>query len=377
MPFRELSGVHDKIGLGVDVTIKCNWRCPACFAYLDHSEMTFELFQLCVTQAKDLGFEELYLLGGEPTLHPEIMEMLNLGCRMFDLVILVTNGMRLADPNFCAQVAQTGATIAMQRHTMRDDTRAHRIQNMMTGRTGTLNRVNQAWQNVGQYFAPEKVCVQCCMMQPVVAQGDILEVFKWCRQMGYEPVMEFAKEGKNFRRGCALDLPPGEVLEVLEAMQRIDQNQFPGKAAGFLCPQAYGKTCHMVETSVHCKVNGDIIPCVGHQEMVLGNVQTSSLGEILNHPLRRAIQKPQEWIYGYCRDECPFFEECTGGCRGSAFDQTGCPRASMYYCPHIPHERLSLAEMMPPSCADCPLEGHKACAPKRVIQRPNSLAAGS
>lgn len=227
-----------------------------------------------------------------------------------------------------------------------------------------MNTSQQAWKNVEKIFPSNRVCVQCCITRPVVESRSIFDVFRWCRERGYEPVMEFTKEGERFKRGCELDVSSFELMSVLQEFRRIDQEEFHLKGAEILCPQAYGKTCHMLETSVHFKVDGSSIPCVGHQEISYGHIK-EGLTKILDNPLRKAIKDPHEWVYGYCRDECQYFDECTGGCRGSALDMTGCPRASFYYCPHVPHDRLSLKDMIPQSCKGCILEGHPACKPRR------------
>jgi radical SAM protein with 4Fe4S-binding SPASM domain len=155
------------------------------------------------------------------------------------------------------------------------------------------------------------------------------------------------------------------MLRVLTEFRRIDREEFGLPGAELLSPQAYGKTCHMQETSIHFRVDGTAIPCVGHPALSYGNINVNSMFEILNYPLRRRISNPREWIYGYCCDECPHFDLCTGGCRGSSFDITGCYRSSFYYCPHIPRERLSIADMIPPTCTGCPLEGNLTCRPRR------------
>ncbi|MFA5994756.1 MAG: hypothetical protein WC823_07420, partial [Parcubacteria group bacterium] len=260
-------------------------------------------------------------------------------------------------------ICDRDVVIAGQRHTLKSDVEAEKMEMLLTG-GNHLATSNQAWENVERMFPPERICVQCCITRPVVESGDIFEVFRHCRKGGYEPVMEFTKEGTGFLRDCALDITPVEMQVVLEELCRIDQEEFGLSGAELLGPQAYGKTCHMVETSIHFKVDGTSIPCVGHQEISYGHIE-AGLEAILQHPLRQAIKNPHDWVYGYCRDECVHFEKCTGGCRGSAFDMSGCPRASFYYCPHIPRERLSLADMIPPSCIGCPLEEHHACNPRR------------
>ena len=158
---------------------------------------------------------------------------------------------------------------------------------------------------------------------------------------------------------------PAEMMETLQRFQKIDRQEFCLAGAEMLTPQAYGRTCHLQENSIHFKIDGQAVPCVGFYGLSYGNIMTTSLDQILNHPLRAAIVDYKNWIYGYCKDECRYFDVCTGGCRGSALDTAGCYRASFYYCPHIPRSRLRLADMIPPSCIGCPLEGNSSCRPRR------------
>lgn len=364
MPFRELSS-NEKglVGVGVDITEFCNRNCPTCFAHHSPRNMDFVTFKKIVDEAAHLGFTEFYILGGEPSFHPEIIEFLKYAQGKFSLVILVTNMDRMSNSDFCRAVFETGVVIAGQRHTLGSDDCAQELELILAG-GNHLSTSYQGWKNAEEIFPSERVCVQCCITKPVVESGSIFDVFRWCRRNNYEPVMEFTKEGSGFLRECALDISPAEMQAVLEEFRRIDQEEFSLEGAKLLGPQAYGKTCHMVETSIHFKVDGTSIPCVGHQEISYGHIE-SGLEKILQHPLRQVIKNPYEWIYGYCRDECVHFERCTGGCRGSAFDMSGCPRASFYYCPHIPRERLSLVDMIPPTCKGCPLEKHSVCNPKR------------
>lgn len=364
MPFRELnSNEQGLIGVGLDITEKCNRRCPTCFARHSPQDMSVHVFEEIVTQAAELRFTELYILGGEPGLRRDLISLINRAVGKINTIILVTNVDFLANEETCRKIAETGVVVAGQRHTIKNDAESHEIERILTG-DGHFETSLSGWKNISKYFPPERVCVQCCITRPVVESGSIFEVFRWVRQMGYEPVMEFTKEGGGFKRGCNMDISSQEMMTVLEEFQRIDREEFGLPGAKLLSPQAYGKTCHMLETSIHFLVDGTAIPCVGHHDISYGHILNDGIKSILEHPLRQAIMNPEKWIYGYCRDECPHFEKCTGGCRGSSLDMTGCPRASFYYCPHIPEE-LALQDMIPPNCAGCPLEGHPACQPKR------------
>lgn len=365
MPFREISKNEQSLtGVGVDITEVCNRRCPTCFATHSPRHMSKEVFCKIVDEAVKLEFREFYILGGEPTLHPLLFEFLEYTKGKFNPVILVTNMDRLSDVEFCRKVYKTDVVIAGQRHTLKNDANAEKLEFLLTG-GDHLSTSSQAWKNVEMLFPSERVCVQCCITRPVVESGDIFEVFRWCRRNKFEPVMEFTKEGAGFKRSCALDIAADEMLLILQKFREIDEKEFQRKGADMLSPQAYGKVCHMLETSIHFKVDGTSIPCVGHQNISYGHIK-SGLDAILQHPLRQVIKNPYEWIYGYCRDECQHFDDCTGGCRGSAFDMTGCPRASFYYCPHIPRERLSLSDMVPPTCKGCILQNHPACNPTKA-----------
>ncbi|MCX6790641.1 MAG: SPASM domain-containing protein, partial [Candidatus Gribaldobacteria bacterium] len=219
------------------------------------------------------------------------------------LVFLVTNVDFLANEQVCQQVADTGVIVAGQRHTLGKSKADYQMEKLLTG-GNHLDTSHQGWGNIAKYFPPERVCVQCCITKPVVNSGSIFEVFRWVRRMGYEPVMEFTKEGSGFKRHCQHDVSPEEMLKVLLELQRIDREEFGLAGADLLSPQAYGKTCHMQETSVHFMTDGTAVPCVGFPELSYGNIQQNSLAEILSHPLRGLIRNPSEWIYGYCSNEC-------------------------------------------------------------------------
>lgn len=365
MPFRELS-LNDQgfVGIGLDITDRCNRRCRTCFATLDSHDMSSQVFKKIVDEAEAFGFPEFYILGGEPCIRKDILEILAYVSGKFKVVILVTNADYLADERLCRLISQAGVVIAAQRHSITDTSENRSMENYLSG-GDHFDSSNAGWQNIEKYFSPSRICVQCCITRPVVDSGNIFEVFRWARRKGYEPVMEFTKEGGFFKRDCDMDVSPEIIESVLAEFQRIDRQEFGLPGADLLSPQAYDKTCHMQENSIHFRVDGEVIPCVGFPGLSYGNIMDLSLKEILDNPIRQHIRNPKSWIYGYCKDECPHFEQCTGGCRGSAFDMTGCYRASFYYCPHIPRSRLKLADMIPSSCTGCPLEGNPTCNPRR------------
>ena len=377
MPFRELElNLENKknIGIGIDVTQKCQAKCPTCFYEKipgGRDEISPELFKSIIDQAVKNSFGELYLLGGEPVLHRGILDLLDyaIAKEQFNPLIMVTNGLRLADELFCQEISRRGVVVAVQRHVIGFGEEEQGIQDKLMGITGTLSKVNRAFENIEKYFDPSKVAVQCCITKPVVESGQIFKVFEYAREHGFEQVIECTKAGSHFKRGNPLDVSPAELFEVYKKLQEIDREKFPQLAAENLTPQAYGKNCHMPETGVHVLINGDIVPCVG-QLYSLGNIAKGDLlSEVLESDKRQFFQHPEERLEGHCK-ECDYLVECTGGCRGDAHYLTGCFSASAIQCPqlseHAQRTNLDSFDFIPKDCFGCEMEKESVCGVSRI-----------
>jgi uncharacterized radical SAM superfamily Fe-S cluster-containing enzyme len=97
----------------LDVTENCNLQCPTCFAASGpglnrHARVAHLMRSLDAAIAREGGrVDALMLSGGEPTVHPEISEILRAATeRAVTRVVLNTNGIRIArDDRFLATLA--------------------------------------------------------------------------------------------------------------------------------------------------------------------------------------------------------------------------------------------------------------------------------
>lgn len=96
----------------IEITGRCNLSCPTCFAGSSpqHSEMmSFDEFERQVEQlaaAGKSGSDMIQLSGGEPTIHPNFFEMVDLLFeRGFHQVCINSNGIKLAQPAFAERLA--------------------------------------------------------------------------------------------------------------------------------------------------------------------------------------------------------------------------------------------------------------------------------
>jgi len=101
---------HACIGL-IEVTNRCNLRCPLCYAdagsgdflTLEKIEKMMDFFQ----DSEGGQAEILQISGGEPTIHPDILEILKLAKeKKFKYVMLNTNGVRFAQDELFAKEMQ-------------------------------------------------------------------------------------------------------------------------------------------------------------------------------------------------------------------------------------------------------------------------------
>ncbi len=107
---------HTCVGL-VEITSNCNLTCPLCYAasapggrHLSVDDCRRAIDRLVEVEGRP---EVLQLSGGEPTIHPQFLEVLEYACRQpIDVVMVNTNGIRLAhDAAFVAALAQHGSKL--------------------------------------------------------------------------------------------------------------------------------------------------------------------------------------------------------------------------------------------------------------------------
>jgi 7,8-dihydro-6-hydroxymethylpterin dimethyltransferase len=112
---------HACLGL-IEVNSACNLDCPICFADSGHQPDGFTLTDEQVETALDAfvraeGEPEVVMFsGGEPSIHPRILELLALArTKPIRHLVLNTNGIRLArDPSFAPALAELDVAIYLQ-----------------------------------------------------------------------------------------------------------------------------------------------------------------------------------------------------------------------------------------------------------------------
>jgi uncharacterized radical SAM superfamily Fe-S cluster-containing enzyme len=111
---------HDKVTapntVAIDVTNRCNQKCPICLAYVDAMGFTFhppiEYFDKIFAHYRDLDPKpNICFFGGEPTVHDDFPSIVRLAKSYGFQVQLFTNGIKLADTEYCRALCGLGIQI--------------------------------------------------------------------------------------------------------------------------------------------------------------------------------------------------------------------------------------------------------------------------
>jgi uncharacterized radical SAM superfamily Fe-S cluster-containing enzyme len=100
----------------IDLTNRCNMRCPICFANAgvtgNLSEPTYEQHVRHLQALRDFRptpCTAIQFTGGEPTVHPDFLRIVAKAREMgFSHIQIATNGIRMADRDFAAAAAEAG-----------------------------------------------------------------------------------------------------------------------------------------------------------------------------------------------------------------------------------------------------------------------------
>ena len=104
----------------IEITQRCNLTCPTCYADSSpdrHETMELSRFRGLVDELIDKGKGDadlIQLSGGEPTLHPDLTEMIAYALeRGVKQVYINTNGIRLAHRPFAEELASFGGRVSL------------------------------------------------------------------------------------------------------------------------------------------------------------------------------------------------------------------------------------------------------------------------
>ncbi|MFA5188680.1 MAG: radical SAM protein [Patescibacteria group bacterium] len=136
----------------INIGNSCNNECLFCM--VDHSSRGFVAYKTIekeIIRAKQNGFESIGFLGGEFTLHPEVLKIVKLAKILgFKIIHIISNGRKYQDENFVKQLINNGVnrfSVSIHSHKME-------VEDYLTQRPGGFAEKIQGLKNLVKMNQP-------------------------------------------------------------------------------------------------------------------------------------------------------------------------------------------------------------------------------
>lgn len=311
---------RDKTLLTLELELSriCNINCIYCYAEAGKAlpnELTREEIFDVIDQAAELGARRIIVLGGgEPLMHPLVMDAMR---RIHSLGVdidLFTNGMLLtkamADECFSMRVSPV-----IKCNSLKDD-----VQDFLAGQDGASRAIRRGLSLLMEAGWPSEDLP--LGVQSVICRQNIDELpamWIWARDLGLTPYFEMITLQGRAKEHPELAVSIEEQQALFEELARIDKTRYDihwephPPIAGLTC-QRHSYTCTVTST-------GGVVPCPG-VHIPIGDVRKDRLRDILaQSPVIDDLRNLKDRIKDECRD-CDLACSCYG-CRGMAYQATG------------------------------------------------------
>lgn len=237
----------------------CNLRCRFCFWGEDLTRRGFmsrEIFQKALTELSEMGGHEIDLTGGEPTVHPEFPEFVEMASRLMFVMTITTNGFRLTDRTLAAIAEGLVAHVRVSIHGSKPET------------NDRLVRRQGAWKaavaNIGK-LVDAGLHVEICF---AVTKENLREF--------WDARVFFTDMGATFHPVIKIYNPYG--LPEVEST-KLAKGDLKEVVSHFPEPPTQGHPCGAFMNSLFVTHNGAVWPCIT-LPVPVGDLQKNTVKEI-------------------------------------------------------------------------------------------------
>lgn len=276
------------------LTLRCNLSCTFCFnrGISATTEMNISDFEKVISVISDIGVREIDMLGGEPTLHPEFSQIVDIIYRNKIKTTISTNGSNIQileelSKQYNGNVIKIGVSL-------NSDIITKKLHKYITTYKPIVKSVCSKKQIIPKtakhYFGLSGVKYYLLFMD-IVNKNDLKNSL---------PFYEFFKTLQNLKDAyknvdgvfCSGFIPDTENNPVLRYVR---------------CPAG--------TTKITVMPDGSVYPCYlfsRHEEFKLGNILTDDFKNIWDNPILNYFRRFDKNTCTNTR--CELFSDCHGGC---------------------------------------------------------------
>lgn len=204
----------------IDIINKCNLNCIHCYnrTSVDYSEMmSLEQIDLIISKSLPYGLERVYLTGGEPLLHPDLINILSYLARKYKSIEIgiTTNGLLLTEKllneiNSCGNIVIQISVDGVSKKTYEEIRGKNTYDSFISG--FNLLRSSRALKKTA------RTCIS------TVNYKEVADIYKLCVEAQIEPSFIFVnKMGNATKQWKRLELNTAQKISVVDKINLLNK----------------------------------------------------------------------------------------------------------------------------------------------------------
>ena len=319
----------------IKVSRKCNLACKHCYVNTDRSKeyaneiSTDKIFNL-IDQLSELGVMNLFLNGGEPLIHRDILKIYEYATKKGFRISMSTNGYNVDDEllnnisKFKPQLFQVSIDGIEDTHD-----KIRNTSGVFKAAYDTLKRAINIFNGTDT-----NVVMASTLMKDNI--NEIEQLYKLAYELGVNtyaviPLMYTGKATND------MDVSLEEKYNLFNRLSDLYAKKYSSTELSLIVPPALvpsnlrkgkygnGYLCtfpHMLGIDS----DGKIAVCEGLldiSDMIIGNAKENSISELWNNNLvEKILRESSGELEGVC-SKCNYLESCHGGCRANSYYKYG------------------------------------------------------
>jgi len=322
----------------LDTNYNCNLRCIYCYSYSEEKVTSLPLpiedVKDIIDQACELGLRSIvYLGGGEPTLYPRFLNLVEYMANKDIIPVIFTNGI-LMDRNTVRNLYDLNASVIVKFDGFEE------TQEKLTGK-GTYKLIHSGLEELLKAGFADKcddnytrLGIAPCLC--TINYDEIPQIWRFARKNNIFPDVEKATVVGNATADISLSFE--QVKELANTLMEIDKNEF-GVYWDTPYSSIIGHSCYIYLSGIHVTANKEVSLC---PEMPpISSLKEKTLKDIIESEPFTKTRYIEKNIQEPC-SKCDYLMKCFGGCRSKAYYKEKSFFASDPFCTII--DELKIAD---------------------------------
>jgi len=330
------------LSMEIEFSLRCNFRCVYCYVPHDSyfvDELSVAEIEDAVLQAQALGAQKIIVLGGEPSIYPQVLDLMAFIRERGLAVEIFTNGSGVTAA-FARRLHDLRARVVLKMNSFDEA-----LQDRLAGRPGAFRIIREALANLKAAGYPSRE--HFLAVSSIICRQNMAELprlWQWAREQQIAPYLEIITPQANARDNDWLLVDTFELESFFQHICDLDRRLFGQHWS--IQPPLVGNRCMRHQFSCLLTSKGDVTPCVG-VNLPIGNIRRQKLAEILaGSRVLKELKDFRNSIKGPCAS-CEKVGSCYG-CRGAAYQLTGDYLASDPLCWRVARATACRASSLQP-----------------------------